>query len=220
MTTYKRPIKWLLLWTARSRYFCIHLPKRLSLSESCYHFIMLTNNPLLHLSHNRGKVATTRIARVEVFLNRKPTSLDAPFDAKFDSALNPSRIRLNPSGIANPDTKYPLDGSKKQVFRGYRVLFGRWAPGPRAPFDAEFNSALNPSRIRLNPSGIANPDTKYPLDGSKKLVFRGYRVLFGRWPPGPRAPFDAEFNSALNPSRIRLNPSGIANPERKCRIWC
>ncbi len=141
-------------------------------------------------------------------------------NAEFHSALNARRIRLNPSGIANPDRKYPLDRSKNLVFRGYQVLFGRWPPGPRAPFDAEFNSALNPSRIRLNPSEIANPDTKYPLDRSKKHVFCDYRVLFGGWPADLRSPFDAEFDSALNPSWIRLNPSRIANPERKCRIWC
>ncbi len=30
------------------------------------------------------------------------------------------------------------------------------------PFDAEFNSASNPSRFRNNPSRIANPDKKKP----------------------------------------------------------
>ena len=114
-------------------------------------------------------------------------------------------------------------GPEKQYFRsnlGQDPLFDRWPPPESAPFDAEFNSAPNPSPISANPSGIANPDEEYHPDGSWKAVFPGQDPLFDRWTPPESAPFDAEFNSAPNPSPISANPSGIANPEKKSRIWC
>ena len=182
--------------------------------------VAFTDHAPQHYSSRRETLQSLVSREKETLFGRWPPCLKAPFDAESNSALNPSRIRPNPSAKANLEVKYPLDGSKKQVFRGYRVVFRRWPPSLRAPFDAESNSALNPSRIRPNPSAKANREVKYPLDGSKKQVFRGYRVGFGRWPPCLWAPFDAEFNSALNPSRIRPNPSGIANREKNSRISC
>ena len=152
--------------------------------------------------------------------NRSPPPESVPFDAEFNSAPNPSPISTNPSGIANPDEEYRPDGSWKAVFPGQDPLFNRSPPPESVPFDAEFNSAPNPSPISTNPSGIANPDEEYRPDGSWKAVFPGQDPLFNRWPPPESVPFDAEFNSAPNPSPISTNPSGIANPEEKGWIWC
>jgi hypothetical protein len=51
-----------------------------------------------------------------------------------------------------------------------------------------------------------------------KYFLSGFAVLLGLFlkPLG----LDAELNSAPNPSGFRNNPSRIANPDKKCRIWC
>jgi hypothetical protein len=88
------------------------------------------------------------------------------------------------------------------------------------PSDAELNSAPNPSGFRNNPSCIANPDTEYLVKPLETLVFWVKVVVFARRPLLKVVPFDAEFNSAPNPSAFRNNPSCIANRAKKSRIWC
>ena len=46
------------------------------------------------------------------------------------------------------------------------------------PFDAELNSAPNPSDFRNNPSSIANPDREYLEKALGKLVFGVKVVVF------------------------------------------
>jgi hypothetical protein len=88
------------------------------------------------------------------------------------------------------------------------------------PFDAELNSTPNPSAFRNNPSSIANPDREYLKKALGKLVFWVKVVVFARRPLLEVVPFDAELNSAPNPSAFRNNPSCIANRAKKSRIWC
>jgi hypothetical protein len=85
---------------------------------------------------------------------------------------------------------------------------------------AELNSAPNPSGSRNNPSNKANPDRKYHENPLGKPVFWAQVALFVRSPLLKIAPFDAKLNSAPNSNGFRNNPSNIANPDKKSRIWC
>ena len=111
----------------------------------------------------------------------------------------------------NPKKKYLENPLGKPVFSIEVALFCQ-GPLPKiVAFDADLNSTSKPSGFRNSPSNIVNPNKKYLENSLGKPVFWAQVALFGQRPPPKIVPFDADFNSAPNPSGFRNNPNRIAN---------
>ena len=93
-------------------------------------------------------------------------------------------------------------------------------PSRNLPIPPKFDSDSNLTDRKDNPRETANLGKDHHQKRCTRPIFRGPDPFFDRQPPPESSPIDAEFNSAPNPCSISANPSGIANPEKKSRIWC
>jgi len=146
----------------------------------------------------------------------KPLGLCVEFNSALNGAIF-NRGHGTKSTTCTQNTGFPWEFSRYLLSR-FAILLGLFLK----PLElrAEFNSASNGAiftRYHRPKSAIYDQNTDFHIGFSRYLLSE-FAIVVGLLlkPLG----LGAKFHSASNPSGLRSNPSRIAIPDKKSRIWC